>query len=746
MLKTILTCALIAVCTASSDVVYRDPQQSEEARMVNIEGNGVTVEFNLGTLTGELGFIDGYGTGTFFRVQGGGLAADAGYPDLPAVRRMVRVENTGSVDIEILEMETISIGYYHILPFQPLQSRGMPVPPVRVNPEVYEGNAQWPEDPVRIESVDILRDIRIAWVSYVPVSWNPRTGEVTLTTSVTARISTGGGTGLNELLRCVSDLTRSFLPFYRDVLGFMDYSRVVDGSYVFISSAEGIELVSDLINWKERKGFHVEVGIVPDIGSTAEEIDAWIESAFNTWPIPPEYVLIVGDDYVVPSPEYSGHAADNIYGVIGDGCVPSIHVGRLSGSDTDDLVYEAWKITEHEMHPHQPSESWFNKGMSIGHTEFTENSWEYIEYMMAAGMTTTWFCSNGGLTPTIESLSDSINSGYSIIGFCGHGDLTHIYPPGFSNSDVAELSNGRKLPWIALVACQTGMFDGYYCISEAFMGEGEIGEAKGAIGVMSPTTNSPYGAADSLVKWIFKGYFQENIHHLGAVTDWSKKEVFAYYGNSGVNNNHMHMIFGCPEMDIYSDTSPLPVLDCDHPDPLYPGVHSFTVTAEGMPEYNVLVAVLITDSSGTWMDSDYTDPSGMVMFDIPPFGDDPEVYVTATGYNRYPYLYGETTSIEESDESFIGGGVLSMTAGPSPCYGLFSINCAVGSCEDTDLWIYDVSGRLVLKLDLEDAGQGEASTVWNGCDRSGNRVSSGVYFCVLRSNQGQLVQSFVLLE
>ena len=730
--------------TAAADVCYRNSLTDETATVISSTGNSVTVEFNLEALENEQIFNAVYGAGTVFRIPGAGLAADTGYPDLPAIRRMVEVSDYGEVEIEILDYETISLGNYRIPPFQPLQLRSLPLLPIRINDEFYSSSDPWPENPVRLETVNILRDIRIAWVSFLPVSWNPSTGEVILTTRVSVRISTNCIPGSNELTRFETGITRSFLPFYDEVLGFSGQERIVDGSYVVISSEEGIDLMQDLIDWKMRKGLQIETAVVPEIGSTPGEIDAWIENAYNTWPNPPEYILLVGDEYVVPSPQYNGHSADNIYGVIGEGCVPSIHVGRLSGSDTDDLVYEAWKITEHEMYPYEPLQSWFNKGMSIGHTEFTNNSWEYVEYMMAAGMDVTWFCANGGITPTVTALSDSINSGYSIIGFCGHGDITHIYPPGFGNSDVANLSNGRKLPWVALVACQVGMFDGHYCFCEALMGEGEIEDAKGAIGVMGPTTNSPYGAADSLVKWIFKGYFQENIHHMGAVTDWSKNEVFTYYGSSGVNNNHMHMVFGCPEMDIYYDTSPLVVINCEHPIPVVPGIHTFTVTADGMPVRGLLVSVLIDDPlSEPWMESDYSDASGNVTFDIPAFSENSDVYVTATGFNLAPYLYDGVTGIEEGPGVTIYASAL--RAGPSPCFGSLAIFCVVQAGGHGSIEIYDTAGRMIRRLELEPVG-GEQELTWDGRDEGGHPVSSGIYFCRLRVPGENLVQSVVMIE
>ena len=723
---------------------YDDAEAGPRAVVISAGGGAVTVEFTLDSLQSRGYYLEGYGYGTVFRVPGEGVAGDAGMPDLPAVRRMVMVPDRGAVTVELLDVRSVSMGSFSVPPFQPLPVREEGPGPMRINGETYEADEFWPSSPVRVETVSILRDLRVAWVSYMPVSWNPVTGEVVLTTCVTARVSASGEPGENELIRAATGITRSFLPMYREVLGFREQgSDIVDGSYVVISSDEGIDLVQDLIDWKTRKGLRVETATVPGIGSSPAEIDAWLEDAWATWPDPPEYVLIVGDEYVVPSPQYSGHSADNIYGVIGSGCVPSIHVGRLSGADTDDLPYMAWKITEHEMYPYEPAESWFNKGMSIGHTEFVANSWDYVEYMMAAGLQTLWFCEVGGVTPTIQALSDSIDSGYTIIGLCGHGDVTHMYPPGFGVSDVAALENGRRLPWVALVACQVGMFDGHYCLCEAFMGEGDINSPRGAIGVMGPTTNSPYGAADSLVKWIFKGYFQEDIRHMGAVTDWSKAEVFAYYGSAAINNNHMHMVFGCPEMDIYYDTSPLSMISVDHPQPLTPGVHTFDVTAGGSPLEGALVAVMIEDSlSGTWMDSYYSDGSGAVTFDIPSYQDSALVSITATGFNLRPYLYQWSTTLGEGPETPVRPA--SLSAGPSPCFGNLGIECFVPGAGDYEVNVYDLSGRMVRSLEFQSTG-GRESLLWDGRDDGGCRVAAGVYFLRLHSSGNSPVLQVVVL-
>ena len=728
------------------NIAYRSTQQIEAVEVIDFDNNGITVRFNLTMLETESIFLEEYGNGIIFSIPGAGRAFDFGFPDVPVLRKMVRVPDFGEIDLEIISSESQLLGTCNIPPSQPIRDRSSEhISSLRIDQEFYNGSETYPDIPVEIESVNIIREIRVAWVKFQPVSFNPSTGEVEITTSVTFRISAGPGKGDNELLRSVGGITRSFLPIYEDIPGFQNSGNLIDGSYVFISTQEGLDLVEDLIDWKNRKGYQVETGLIPDIGTTPDDIDNWIENAYNTWPNPPEYILIVGDETVVPPPEYGGFAADNIYGVIGSGCVPSIHVGRLTGEDTDDLSYQAWKITEHEMNPYEPADSWFHKGISIGHNDFINNSWEYVEYMMAAGMTVSWFCNTGGLPVTIQALSDSLNSGCSMFGICGHGDITHIYPPGFSNSDVADLTNGRKLPWMVLVACQTGMFDGYYCFSEACMSEGTITDPKGAIGVMSPTTNSPIGPADSLAKWIFEGYFEDEIRHMGAVTDLSKAEVFAYFGGSATSNNHMHMIFGCPEMDIYYDTSPISLLECDHPDPVFPGAMDITVTSDAQPVEGALVAIRIIDpDESIWMDSDYSNASGIVSFIVPDFTAGSIANITATSHNKSPYLYEAVTGT--GTETLLSPFSASLSISPTPFCGATSIFYCVPFTSQTSIRLYDISGRMVRKLCSENAEPGNYSLVWNGTDFNRSPLPSGIYFCRLQTATTNLVKSVVILR
>jgi len=741
----LLVLALISVVAA--DIVYRAEEPVESATYIESDGGSFLIEFALPALVVESDPTAEFAMASDFSIPGGGKLAIEGTPDLPVIRRMVRIPETGGLTLEIVEEVTASLGLYSVAPFTGYPLRSGEQPDYRIDQQLYSTSEFYPSSPVTIESIGILRDLRIAWVTFNPVRINPVTGETLVTTSITARFISEGP-GENELLRNVTSYTRSFLPIYREVLGFDENDLDAgDGCYLVITSAEGYSYARDLVNWKREKGWEVEIGLVPTIGSSAAAIDAWIENAFNTWDTPPEWILIVGDEDVVPPPYASGTAADNQYGVIGSGVNPSIHVGRLTGGDTDVLGYMAWKIENYEKDPYQPASSWFQHAVSIGSTDFQDPwmSYRYAALMMASGMDTDLYCNSssyGGTPPSVSNISAEVNSGTSLLSYIGHGSITSWVTTGFNNGNVNALSNGRLLPWISSIACNNAEFQGStLCFGEAWMSYGSIASPKGAVGFMGATMGSPVGPTDSLALYQFKGYFELDMYHMGAAFDYGKIKAYEY--TSSESNSNMHMIMGCPEFDIFTETSPLVYLDADHPAVIYPGPWGVTVTLGGAPVEGALVGVV---QDTTLLARGYTDGSGIASLDVDALVSSNDATITVTVHNGYPYRGTAvvSTGIEE------GSGPLQrfqiMAPAPNPFSASASFTYSLATAGQASLEIYDVSGRIVRTLTSGEHEAGTHSVEWLGDDHTGTAVPNGIYVGRLTSADGTLTTTCILLR
>ncbi|MCK5842493.1 MAG: T9SS type A sorting domain-containing protein, partial [Candidatus Sabulitectum sp.] len=610
-----------------------------------------------------------------------------------------------------------------------------------VNEDVYSTPQAYPSIPVVIESVSILRDIRVAWVRFSPVSVNPVTGETTITTNVRVRLVSGSSQGENELYRASTGMTRSYIPIYRDVLGLQLTDAVVDGSYLVIGPAEAVALASDLIQWKREKGYEVHVATTETIGTTSSAIDSYIENAFNTWSNPPEYCLLLGNEAAVPVYWVGSTASDNQYGVIGTGVDPSIHVARLC-SDTGSLNYTSWKVWAYEIDPWEPASSWFQFAVSIGSTDFQDPmmSYRYKEVMANDGnMDVMLYCNSsayGGIPPSVLNLSAEFNDGASLVSYIGHGGITSWVTTGFNNSDVAALTNGRKLPWISSIACNNAEFGGgTTCFGEAWLNSGSIADPKGAIGFMGASVASNVGPTDSLAMYQFRGYFQEELYHMGAAFDYGKIKAYQYTGSTSDSN--MHMIFGEPEHDIFTTTGLLVHLTADYP--AHVAVGNYTVNVSTAVDAAVEGAMVGLCQGEVTLGSGYTDASGAVTINVEdvPTGDD--VTVTVTAHNLYPLqatVPAWQTGIEEQSGGINSGLVLNIS---TPITGNAAVNFTVPASGHANLSVFDMNGRIVETLVNNEVVAGEHSVNW------GANTAGGIYFLRLTTPGESIVKNCVVL-
>lgn len=737
MIRVFLVLSLAAF-SALAGTVYRASEAVETAEYMGTD-NGPVVQFNLTALETVDSYLDGYGSGIVFRIPGGGYGAEVGTPDVPCIRKMVQIPNTGDVTVEIISSDVSVLGNYNVLPAQPFAERTAGALPLRVNQETYSTSEPFPSSPVVIERISILRDVRVAWVRFNPVSVNPVTGETFITTNVQFKLVSSSAQGENELHRTAQGMTRSYMSLYEEVLGLNLTDAVIDGSYLVIGPQEAVDLAADLIQWKREKGYEVHVATTEDIGTTSAAIDAYIEDAFNTWTNPPEYCLLLGDEAAVPVYWVSSTAADNQYGVIGSGVDPSIHIGRLC-SDTASLAYTAWKVFAYETEPYEPAASWFQYAVSIGSTDFQDPlmSYRYKEIMANDGnMDVSLFCNSsayGGVPPSVSNLSAEFNAGRSLVSYIGHGSLSTWVTTGFNNSDVNALTNGRMLPWISSIACQNSQFGGNStCFGEAWLNAGDMANPSGAIGFMGATVNSPVGPTDSLAMYQFRGYFQEEMYHMGAAFDYGKIKAYEFTGST--TNSNMHMIMGEPEHDIFCTTGPIPHLSMSHPASIATGNFTVQITCPAGAVENALVGLCQGDVT---LGSGYTDASGNVTINVPSIPGGDYVEITATAHNMYPKQESVPVSGSGVENETSGIGAVSLNVA-TPITGSAAVSFSVPSAGHANLSVFDMTGRVVTTLVNGEVAAGQHSVNWNA------ETAGGIYFLRLDTPGQSMVQNCVVL-
>ena len=70
---------------------------------------------------------------------------------------------------------------------------------------------------------------------------------------------------------------------------------------------------------------------------------------------------------------------------------------------------------------------------------------------------------------------------------------------------------------------------------------------------------------------------------------------------------------------------------------------------------------------------------------------------------------------------------------PNPFNGRTEISFDLPAPSDVNITIYDISGRMVRDYRMDEMPAGSHSVVWDGCNDSGQDVSSGVYLCKMQA-------------
>jgi flagellar hook assembly protein FlgD len=83
---------------------------------------------------------------------------------------------------------------------------------------------------------------------------------------------------------------------------------------------------------------------------------------------------------------------------------------------------------------------------------------------------------------------------------------------------------------------------------------------------------------------------------------------------------------------------------------------------------------------------------------------------------------------------------------PNPFNPQTTIHYDVPAAGMVNISVYDVAGRLVRELVNERRDAGSWSVQWNGDDRRGMRVASGVYFYRMRAGEFVETRKMVLLK
>jgi len=545
-------------------------------------------------------------------------ASNPGEPNIPSKGVYILLPPKSKVDdIQIIGDNEHIIGQgFNIDPV------GEPIPitsssisqKLSANEEIYSSNEFYPGKLYTEVGIYNFRGYKILVLLLHPVQYNPVTGELYFYENMYVNVETSFDDTANSLFRGFEQDKQDVIKKVDNPSIVSQYIREITPLSKSFDSYDLLILTTDSLKsgFEPLKQAHDATGVstviktLTDIGSTnLDDIRDYIIDAYNNWGI--EYVLIGGDDGVVPAPilwvsgmdenttyyeDYMpsdlfyacldgpyNYDGDNKWGEPNDGTdggdvdlIAEVYVGRACVDNTADVNNFVAK-----------SVAYINKDPEDEYLKRFLLAAEYLgDYGIASygGTYTDQLidtCSDDGYTTvgipttnyTISKLYDSpsyswdpselmtiINNGVHVINHLGHA--SYDYNMKMSSYDVAYLTNDDPC-FIYSQGCMAGGFDGYDCIAEYFT-------VKTSHAAFAGIWNARYGFfwsystdgdSQRLHRQFWDAVFGENIPEIGKANHDSKEDNLAIISRSCIRWCYYETnLFGDPALSFFEIEEP----------------------------------------------------------------------------------------------------------------------------------------------------------------------------------------------
>jgi hypothetical protein len=502
------------------------------------------------------------------RLSGEGSTIDPGAPDLPRVTRLIMISNSGDVNVQIagqsFHVETLAQ-----LPAPKRTLAGDEYADAEANPAIYLTNDWYPSEVASISPPMVLRDVRFVILTVNPVQVNPVTREIRVFDQLDVEIENIGGTGENEIAQVPTSLTPGFKKLYSAFENFsgssLDALPVVPGKQLIIcgDNATVITEVQKLINWRRKKGIDAGYATTTTTGTGADQIRQYISDQYTASNGQLEFVTLVGDpDATAPFNIVSeGGQLDNYFGNLSGGSnpdpIPDIAVGRLPVTSNAELNALIGRAIQYEANPYMADTTWFTRTWCVAHTGMVASNPSTKQYtrqiMLQHGMNTVNFDVLSGHTD-VTLLNNRINAGVSVF----NDRMSWIGE--FYNSDLDQLANGWMLPFVMVMTCGTGSFNGSAALSEDWVRKGTSANPAGAIGCVGLSGTGTHVPYNNIVDaGVMYGLYVQDIQEQGIALIAGKLQLFKNYyayGHSGdvQNFSYWSNLMGDPAVPIWRYT------------------------------------------------------------------------------------------------------------------------------------------------------------------------------------------------
>ena len=391
------------------------------------------------------------------------------------------------------------------------------------------------------------------------------------------------------------------------------------GRYLIVTPDQFVDAARPLAEWKTRKGMLARIAPLSETGSSSSEIRNFILNAYNNWPVPPEYVLILGGPSQVPGYSYS---TDDGYGDMSGSYQWEIPVGRLPCTSVRECSTVVNKVLAYERLTGPAGLDWLGKGCTTLREDndppddsiYWSNSRLCHDYWRGAGYTHIDSMSRLRGHNSSDATA-ALNDGRAFITYRGQGVGSWWTP--FNSINWSGLQNSGMTPVVVGATCSTMDLEpgGGNVYGDRSVRAGDPDDPRGGIAYFGTTGVVTHGAhyRGAVHVGFFNALYAEKGQQLGYAAMRGKYRVDSLYHQQARYSEWV--LFGDPEMGVWSAPPDAPEVDYDSVVILAPQTCTVTVRVNSAPFAGALVCMSM---DSVVYEYGYTDGSGKVMLDINP--------------------------------------------------------------------------------------------------------------------------------
>jgi len=499
--------------------------------------------------------------------------------------------------------------------------------------------------PAQAEKTYQLRDYHGATIKVYPFDYNPVQQILKAYSSITVKVTFNG----DRAVATATKNNRIFNNIYANQ--FLNYNSLrsnpvtEEGDILIIAPDEFMEAMQPYANWKIKCGYHTEIVPLSIAGNNANSIKTFILDYYNEHNL--AFVVIVGDAAQFPTPTISGEKSDNYFTeLVGDDSYPDIILGKISAENVEQVETQVQRFIEYEREPLEKPHYTSFLGIASNQGPGDNDEYDYqhirnidnklLDYTYTSGYE-LFEGSQGGLdaagNPSAAMVSSCVNSGVSIITYCGHGSKNSWVTSGFKVSNVNTLTNNDMLPFILSVACINGEYHTGTCFAEAWLRATNDGKPSGAVCFTGSTVNQswnpPMCAQDATIDYIIGTPGWDQKFTFGGAFFNGMIKMIDVYSSDGIAMFRTWIIFGDPTLMIRT-AEPF-ALDLEYNEHLPEGTMDVTFSAINE---NTIVCITKNNeivATGRIQDGELTLPFNET------FSFTDTLFVTATAPNSVPF-------------------------------------------------------------------------------------------------------------